>query len=176
MWHRSSTLYSDYLEEWDGEGGGGRFRREGTFLYLWLIHVDVWQKPTQYCKVIILRFKKKEYSWFHHAEETTGNTLEYIFSLFLCRNIFIFLKSTVVTSMWFFNLLFYPIIYFEHHFKLIHFWTSLAFGPLAKVNTLLVHWLRLHAPDAGGLGLIPGLRTRSHVPQLRPSTARRINI
>ena len=27
--------------------------------YLWLIHVDVWQKPTQYCKAIILQFKKQ---------------------------------------------------------------------------------------------------------------------
>ena len=32
------------LEGWDGEG---RFEREGTYVYLWLIHVDVWQKPTQ---------------------------------------------------------------------------------------------------------------------------------
>ena len=33
---------------------GGRFKREGTYVHLWLIHVDVWQKPTQYCKAIIL--------------------------------------------------------------------------------------------------------------------------
>ena len=26
---------------------GGRFKKEGTYIYLWLIHVDVWQKPTQ---------------------------------------------------------------------------------------------------------------------------------
>ena len=25
--------------------------------YLWLIHVDVWQKPTQYCKAMILPLK-----------------------------------------------------------------------------------------------------------------------
>ena len=42
------------LEGWDGEG---RFEREGTYVYLWLIHVDVWQKPTQYRKTIILQFK-----------------------------------------------------------------------------------------------------------------------
>ena len=24
---------------------------------LWLIHVDMWQKPTQYCKAIILQLK-----------------------------------------------------------------------------------------------------------------------
>jgi len=31
--------------------------REGTWVYLWLIHVDVWQKPIQYCKEIILQLK-----------------------------------------------------------------------------------------------------------------------
>ena len=36
------------------------FKREGTYVYLWLIHVDVWQKSTQYCKVIILRLKTKK--------------------------------------------------------------------------------------------------------------------
>ena len=36
---------------------GGRFEREGTYVYLWLIHVDVWQKPAQYCKSIILQLK-----------------------------------------------------------------------------------------------------------------------
>ena len=33
---------------------GGRFKREGIYVYLWLIHVDVWQKPTQFRKAIIL--------------------------------------------------------------------------------------------------------------------------
>ena len=31
-------------EGWGGEGEG----REGTYMYLWLIHVDVWQKPAQF--------------------------------------------------------------------------------------------------------------------------------
>ena len=26
--------------------------------YLWLTHVNVWQKPTQFCKAIILQLKK----------------------------------------------------------------------------------------------------------------------
>ena len=38
---------------------GGGFRREGTYVHLWLIPVDVWQKPTQYCKGVILQLKKK---------------------------------------------------------------------------------------------------------------------
>ena len=29
------------LEGWDGEGDGGRFRREGIYVYLWLIHYEV---------------------------------------------------------------------------------------------------------------------------------------
>ena len=41
-----------------GREVGGRFKREGTYAYLWLIHVDVWQKPAQYCKAIILQLKK----------------------------------------------------------------------------------------------------------------------
>ena len=45
---------------------GGRFKREKTYVYLWLIHVDIWQKLTQYCKAIILqlktnKFKKKKF-------------------------------------------------------------------------------------------------------------------
>ena len=44
---------------------GGRFKREGTYEYLWLIHADVWQKPTESCKAItpqlkINKLKKKQ--------------------------------------------------------------------------------------------------------------------
>ena len=37
--------------------GGGRFKK--TYIYLWLIHIVVWQKPTQYCKAIILQLNNK---------------------------------------------------------------------------------------------------------------------
>ena len=41
---------------WGGrwEGGSGW----GTHVHPWLIHVNVWQKPLQYCKVISLQLKK----------------------------------------------------------------------------------------------------------------------
>jgi len=39
---------------------GGRFKREGTYVHLGLIHIVVWQKPIQYCKAIILQLKKKK--------------------------------------------------------------------------------------------------------------------
>ena len=33
---------------------GWGFKREGTYVYLWLIHIVVQQKATQHCKAIIL--------------------------------------------------------------------------------------------------------------------------
>ena len=45
-------------EGWDGEGGGGRGLGWGTHVNPWLIHVNVWQKPLQYCKVISLQLIK----------------------------------------------------------------------------------------------------------------------
>ena len=41
-----------------GRGRGGRFRREGTWVYLWLILIDVWQKTTKFYKANTLQFKK----------------------------------------------------------------------------------------------------------------------
>ena len=42
-----------------GREMGGRFKREGTYAHLWLIHADVWQKTTEFCKAIILQLKNK---------------------------------------------------------------------------------------------------------------------
>ena len=48
----------------------GKLKREGTYVYLWLIHVDAWQKPTKYCKAIILQLqKKKKYASQQHLME-----------------------------------------------------------------------------------------------------------
>ena len=38
-----------------GRKVGGSFRRAGT--HRWLIYVNLWQKPTQYCNAIILQLK-----------------------------------------------------------------------------------------------------------------------
>ena len=48
---------------WRGELGwevGVDFKRVGTYVYLWLIDVDVWQKSIQNCKAIILQRKIKK--------------------------------------------------------------------------------------------------------------------
>ena len=37
-------------------------------------------------------------------------------------------------------------------------------------TSLVVQWLRLRAPNSGGLGSIPGQGTRSHMPQLKDPT------
>ena len=42
-----------------GREVGGTFKREGTNVYLWLIHVDVWEKPTKFCKSIMFQLKNK---------------------------------------------------------------------------------------------------------------------
>ena len=34
-------------------------------------------------------------------------------------------------------------------------------------TSLIAQWLRPHAPNAGGLGLVPGQRTGSHMAQLK---------
>ena len=54
-----------------GMGWGGKWDRGsgwGTHVNPWLIHVNVWQKPLQYCKVISLQLikineKKNQINW-----------------------------------------------------------------------------------------------------------------
>ena len=51
----SELVHGDDPERWDGEGGGkGIQDEELMYTYGWLIHVNVWQKPLQFCKVINL--------------------------------------------------------------------------------------------------------------------------
>ena len=54
--HSKSVLW-DNPEGWDGEGGGREIQDGGTHVHLWVIHVNIWQKPPQYCKEIILQLK-----------------------------------------------------------------------------------------------------------------------
>ena len=53
----SKLVHWDNPEGWDGVGGGREALEQGTQVHLWLIHVDAWQKPPQYCKVISLQLK-----------------------------------------------------------------------------------------------------------------------
>ena len=40
-------------------GGWGRLRGGYVRIPIWLVHIVVWQKPTQHCKAIVPRLKKK---------------------------------------------------------------------------------------------------------------------
>ena len=62
----STTQCCDNLGGGTGWEVGGRFKREGMYVCLWLI-VDVWQKPTQNCKEIILQLKI--YKWIFFKTE-----------------------------------------------------------------------------------------------------------
>ena len=53
----SGLVHWDDPGGWDGKAEGRGFPGWGTHVHLWLIHVDVWQKPLQYCKVIGLQLK-----------------------------------------------------------------------------------------------------------------------
>ena len=49
--------YTDTTQR-DGTGRGeGGCSGWGTHVHPWQIHVDVWHKPIQYCKVISLQLK-----------------------------------------------------------------------------------------------------------------------
>ena len=51
---------------------GGRPKREGTYIYLRLIHADVWQKPTQHCKAIALKLKINKFFFKKRTREEIG--------------------------------------------------------------------------------------------------------
>ena len=57
MEHRElNPVLCDNLDRWDRmECWGERFKREGTYVYLWQILVIAWQKPTQHYKATIFQ-------------------------------------------------------------------------------------------------------------------------
>ena len=54
--HSKPVLW-DNPEGWGGEEDRIGVKDEGAHAHSWLIHVNVWQKPPQYCKVISLQLK-----------------------------------------------------------------------------------------------------------------------
>ena len=50
-------VHGDDPEGWYREGGGRGVQDGGAPVHPWLIHVDVRQKPPQYCKVISIQLK-----------------------------------------------------------------------------------------------------------------------
>ena len=74
-WNRA--LKASALGQPRGMGWGGK--REGvsgwgTHVHLWLIHVNVWQNPPQYYKVISLQLKETDF-FFKEQEEFSGSEI-----------------------------------------------------------------------------------------------------
>ena len=57
---------------------GGKFTREGLYVYLWLIHVALLQKTTKFYKAIILQLKKKQR---HYSANKGPSNQSYGFSV-----------------------------------------------------------------------------------------------
>ena len=53
----SKPVRWDNPVDWDGDGGGWGVQDGVTHVHPWLIHVSVWPKPPQCCKVISLQLK-----------------------------------------------------------------------------------------------------------------------
>ena len=56
---QTGALYQP-LEGWGGEGDGREGQKGGIYVYLWLIHIEVWQKTTKFCKAVIFQLKNKQ--------------------------------------------------------------------------------------------------------------------
>ena len=54
---KAGALWQPWGMGWGRCVGGSGWR---THVYPWLIHVNVWQNPLKYCKVISLQLKKKD--------------------------------------------------------------------------------------------------------------------
>ena len=54
---RPKLVHWDNPEGWDGEGGGRGVQDRGTHVHPQLIHVNIRQKPPEFCKVISLQLK-----------------------------------------------------------------------------------------------------------------------
>ena len=54
-------------------------RREGTWVYVWLVLIDVRQKTTKFSKAIILQFKKnlKKRKWGEMSEEKISRSNDF---------------------------------------------------------------------------------------------------
>ena len=54
----------------------------GTHVNPWLIHVNIWQKPLQYCKVIslqLIKINEKKKVYFQRAK--TGKSLQMVIAV-----------------------------------------------------------------------------------------------
>ena len=63
--------------EGQGVEGGGSFEREGTYVYLWLTHVNDWQKPAQHS--ILCTVSMKSAFFFLPQIPHVSDTTQYLY-------------------------------------------------------------------------------------------------
>ena len=72
----------------NGEGGGRGGSGSQTHVNPWLIHVNVWQKPLQYCKVISLQLIKingKKFKKYYEQQGNLHNSRDFSLLLFTSK-------------------------------------------------------------------------------------------
>ena len=62
-----------------GWEAGERFKREGAYVHLCLIHVDIWQK-LKFCKAILLQLKISKFK-FEKAPERSPLLLQHAYTV-----------------------------------------------------------------------------------------------
>ena len=86
-------MLCDNPEMWDGEVR--EVPREEIYVYLWLIHTVVWQKPTQHCKTIILQLKFFKERNIDTIAFCKCNKLTMGIISFVIKNVIIYGKSSI---------------------------------------------------------------------------------
>ena len=112
-WNR--ILKAGALEQLRGMGLGGRWQGVlgwRTHIHLWLIHVNVWQKPPQHCKVISLQLKYRKKKNNEQGKKILQNEI----------------------ILWTWNIIFKEIFYFKAAYS-----KKLCTGT-EKINTSICPW------------------------------------
>ena len=121
---------------WRGrwEGGSGW----GIHVYPWLIHINVWQKPLQYCKVMSLQLIKKKKCLLLGRKVLTN-----IDSILKSRDITLPTKVLLVKNMVFLVVMYgcesWPIKKAEHRrIDAFELWCSKEFSPECSLKGLML--------------------------------------
>ena len=80
----------------------GRLKRKGKYVYLWLIHIVVWQKqiqrckgiPVLHCKAIILQLKKERFD-LQFVVSVRQNLFAWVWKEIIC---FVMEEDTCITT------------------------------------------------------------------------------
>ena len=80
-------MLHDNIEGGMGREVGGRFTRVEIYVSLPLVHVNVWQKPTQYCTAIILQLK---------INTLLKKKMGFIVSILKARSLISFVEHTTI--------------------------------------------------------------------------------